>query len=1028
MNLLLKTKKLLGWPSEKEIFDPAPEAQHVSVELADRKIGGALRIISSEMNVQVGLIHSNVLSNATETPLAIVCSFSKSVEESLVLEARRLCWSFSAAPQLIIIEPHLIRAFSCYGKHSPDKKSDEYQTVRLSSEEIDNGNLSETVMRSLHWVHLISGDFLNQNPKLFKTEERADQLLLSNLKAIRLKLFEIENEGTSLDTDVCHDLLARVIFVQFLWDRKDSKGNSALNSQRLAELEAKGILNQSYENLSQLLRNKKDTYRFFGYLNEHRFNGDMFGNSLEYEQSIVKEAHLSLLADFIEGDLDLGNGQKSLWREYAFDVIPLSFVSSIYEEFVSKEDQKNGAHYTPSHMVDFILDGVLPWNEGNWNIKVLDPACGSGIFLVKAYQRLIHRWKKAHPSETISADTLRNLMEENLFGVDTNSHAVRVAGFSLYLAMCDEVEPMEVWERVKFPTMRERRLINADFFNETREGFRTIEDAQSLDLVIGNAPWGQNTADKDAIDWSDNEAFGKWGIPNKNIGPLFLSKAAALVKETGCVSMLQPSQALLTNTTSTIVEFRKRFFETYAVEEVVNFAALRFGLFKNASAPACLVTFRANSPSLEDRIVYITPKPFRSNADDIRFLIESKDVNEIFINEAANDPTIWTILFWGGRRDVALLDRIKRFHRISEFVTKGNYRKGIVRGGEKPRKIENMLDRHILEKPDFPESANFVLPCSSLNINQNAFVNERDGCNLKPFESPQAILKRSFKEDLQRFQGVYVEPDNDGKGALCSTGYISIHFKDDPQTAKLVTICFNSIFTVYLLFLTSGRVANHNKNANNTDILQIPLPPDSNVDIESIQSYEQVDNFVHSQYGFSKFEWALIEDFHRFILPGSEQKKTSRLSENQRTDRTQEQGSKLHEFIDFFRSVLQGTFGKKKQIGARIFVEQNNQSWLPVRLITFILDDPRGNFVDYEVVDSTALRNTLSTYYELLVVSAENPLIAYRRTFRSYHNSKIDGQEVTLVHIIKPDEQRHWTRSQAMRDADEVAADIMINR
>ena len=40
------------------------------------------------------------------------------------------------------------------------------------------------------------------------------------------------------------------------------------------------------------------------------------------------------------------------------------------------------------HLVDFVLDQVLPWRGTDWNLKILDPACGSGVFLVKAFQRL----------------------------------------------------------------------------------------------------------------------------------------------------------------------------------------------------------------------------------------------------------------------------------------------------------------------------------------------------------------------------------------------------------------------------------------------------------------------------------------------------------------------------------------------------------------------------------------------------------------------------------------------------------------
>ena len=74
------------------------------------------------------------------------------------------------------------------------------------------------------------------------------------------------------------------------------------------------------------------------------------------------------------------SGQGCLWPIYSFDVIPLEFISSIYETFVTERAARDGIFYTPPHLVDFVLDQVLPWRGTDWNLKILDPACGSGCF------------------------------------------------------------------------------------------------------------------------------------------------------------------------------------------------------------------------------------------------------------------------------------------------------------------------------------------------------------------------------------------------------------------------------------------------------------------------------------------------------------------------------------------------------------------------------------------------------------------------------------------------------------------------
>ncbi|HEY7496538.1 MAG TPA: N-6 DNA methylase [Candidatus Tectomicrobia bacterium] len=182
------------------------------------------------------------------------------------------------------------------------------------------------------------------------------------------------------------------------------------------------MLTSSDQTLGEILMDHADSYRLFRYLND-RFNGDLFpgkgSHPEEWEQEwrtemeMVCAEHLRLLSEFVEGKMQMRSGQYSLWPTYSFDVMPLEFISSIYETFV---ESGVGKVHTPVHLVDFILDAVLPWRGEEWDLKILDPACGSGIFLVKSLQRLMHRWKRVHPEQRMSSDDLRSLLENNLFG------------------------------------------------------------------------------------------------------------------------------------------------------------------------------------------------------------------------------------------------------------------------------------------------------------------------------------------------------------------------------------------------------------------------------------------------------------------------------------------------------------------------------------------------------------------------------------------------------------------------------------
>jgi len=461
MSLELAHEKL-GWPPPQEVRNPSGEGARIFAELAQAKIGTTLASRSDGPRLKVGVLSRNSYSRETESPIAIVAEFEKMASDAVLRELHRLAWNFSHSPTIVTIEPHLLRVWTCC-EPPEDRFVGHYVIQDVPTSELTKPRLSDAARRAvqaLHWANLVSGQFFRDRAERFNRDQRADRMLLGNLRHLR----EVLRRAGLTNDDICHDLLARVIFVQFLFDRKDSAGNPALNPNKLKSLNESGVLQAEHGTFASILEDYEETYRLFDWLND-RFNGDLFPGggdtrgererAWQEEKRFVKPRHLKVLRDFVKGDLDMPTGQRCLWPQYAFDAIPLEFISSIYEAFVTERARSEGIYYTPPHLVDFILDRVLPWQGDAWDLKVLDPACGSGIFLVKAFQRLVHRWKNAHRGEGIRAETLRGLLQNNLFGVDKDPHAVRVASFSLYLAMCDELDPKHYWTQVRFPPMRQ---------------------------------------------------------------------------------------------------------------------------------------------------------------------------------------------------------------------------------------------------------------------------------------------------------------------------------------------------------------------------------------------------------------------------------------------------------------------------------------------------------------------------------------------------------------------------------------------
>lgn len=1035
LNTLTRAHSVLGWPSPENICRPTGAGAAVFSELVQEKIGRAIAHFDDAKDAIIGLLMADSEAVATEPPICIVVEFQRAISDVTLRELHRLAWNFSHCPALITIEPSVLRVWSCC--IAPDSARPlsaflVHEVGSPDSTEMGLQTLERRAARALHWINLVSGEFFRERAERFDRDGRADQMLLRNLRHIRSELASVG----LIDDDICHDLLARIIFVQFLFDRKDSDGNAALGPVKLARLHSDGILQRRHADFRSILRDYDDTYRLFDWLNA-RFNGDLFPGKGDTpsarsrgwvaEKRVVTKQHLALLADFIGGELDMPSGQSCLWPQYAFDVIPLEFISSIYETFVTERAADEGIFYTPPHLVDFVLDQVLPWGGKEWDLTILDPACGSGIFLVKAFQRLIHRWKLANSGQQVRAETLRRLLEKNIFGVDKDSHAVRVACFSLYLAMCDEIDPRHYWTQVVFPPMRGRRLVCADFFQEDSEGFRTNEDAATYSLIIGNAPWGEKLLTPAARDWATKN--DNWPLVNLGIGTLFLPKSAQLLKPGGRAAIIQSASSLLFNRQRLAIAFRQKLLSSHRVEEIINLSALRFRVFKRKThaiktsvSPACIVILTPSRPSEDERISYISPKQVEQSVNDFQIIIEPLDRRSLTIREATLDTVAWSALMWGNNRDRALLSRLRSLPSLGNpgAQYKIKRREGIIFGDRK-KPQPKLHDRPILDTREFPGGSLLRLNVDNLPRTGIVKTDSRASTDFGAFEWPQLIVKQAWQKGVSRFQARLTTSSN-GEGALCTQSYLTVHAP--AQQSKLLEaacITLNSIFATYFLLLTSGRFATYRPEPLVEELLAIPVPEPRAGLLTGIRTDRDIDNRIFDAFGFKDSERVLVEDLFNITLPDfqGDNRSPGRQKTLRESDGNPE--PQLTAYCQYFGRVLKAGFGSDKEIGATIFQETESDSLLPYRIVAFELGKSGK-----QAVEVSRMKH-LQLYEELRRLgrreSGVNPIhgnVCRYRIARVYET--ING--VPTVFIIKPDMCRYWTRSSGLVDADDVALDL----
>lgn len=1029
--LLDRAHHELGWPTRETIFDPASVGARAMVEAAREKIQRALERLPSVTAVQVGILPGS--GEGTSAPLAVVCDFVSNVPDSVLFEAHRLAWSFCRTNLLVTVEPRLVRAWTCSESPAVDRygaatrsaaRSLRYLVVAEADPE--QSAWTEGEAAELHWAELVTGQLFRKHPARFSDRKRAHVMLLRNLREVHKRLKQGQNP---LDDRFIHDLLARLIFIQFLFDRKDSEGRAALDASALKGYYRMGWLEEMHTSLAEVLQHPRDTYALFDIL-DRKFNGDLFGlgqEERERERANVKGEHLQLLARFVEGSSEFRTGQRSLWRSYAFDVIPLDLISSIYEAFVNGGV---GVFYTPTHVADHLLDRVLPWDSTEWDIRVLDPACGSGIFLVKAYQRLVHRWRNAHPEEeNLKVPDLRLILERNIVGVDIDEEAVRIAAFSLYLAMCDEIDPRHLWaEEEIFPQLRESSLHPIDFFSENRKGIRTRDDAGTYDLVVGNPPFGKKTlgTSESAQAWVHQTG---WPVANDDIGTVFIGKAAALVRPGGHISMVQSAPALLYNTAGTAADVQEAIFDGNMRVEGVTVLPPRLSLFRNVKQPACIIQLR-NEPADDSPFPYECLKRQWTEKveidDKIRFAHDSYSVHWLTPKEVIAEPWVWAALAWGGKRDRALLRRLRDFPNLQELENKRviKTRRGVERGDKKKAQPE-LKGRRYLSTPEFPQHSLFKLNANVLPRTDDILIGSKVSTGLAAFELPQLLVKLSWVQAAARFQALRVE----NEGVICEKTYLSVHGPEEILDAAVVVL--NSEVATYFLLLTSGRLAFDRSEPLVRDLKEVPLPlappfflpfPSRHPSPRSgLRSVAQIHERAAELFDLNESERILVEDLVRYTLDDFKGVKGHQTGRRP-TDRGDGEEPHLAAYGEAFRRVMHATYGSEGRVRVEVMAEEGAR--LPVRCVRLVVGPSVEDERKVESLTSPELRLRLNESYRAARDNSDRPISL--RSARVYEAFDIGGAAHLAVTHIKPDEVRFWTRSAALGDADAFAADVAV--
>jgi hypothetical protein len=984
-------------------------------------------------------------SNAPATPVVYVCKANSEQEADRL---HRYVWNQDVVPFLMIHTPKGVKLYSGFrhelgktgkvqGVLEPLTKFNDLSDLfaQFSAESIDTGNL---------W---------RARGSQVTPEYRVDWKLLKNLQTLDSAL---QKDG--LPRETAHALIGKYVYLHYLRDR---------DILSLKKLDRWGIDPNSVFGHQATI---KGVSAVVDNLNDW-LNGNVFPLSFRGPHA-PKQDHLRYVAGVFHGDEVTTAGERELsldFQAYDFSFIPIETLSIVYEQFLhtptadgkKTHGRETGSYYTPIPIVNLMLAELEERRPLKKGMRVLDPSCGSGAFLVQCFRRLIETefppGTKPRPTE------LRELLEDHIFGVDVEKDACNVTELSLALTLLDYVDPPDLEDqrhRFKLPALRGKNIFDSNFFAEEAD-WQLLFSKSKFDWIVGNPPWKRlnpselSTVDGPVWKWmKDHEKHCPVG--GNQVARAFAWKAPDYLLENGEAALFLPAMTLFENPAEA---FRREFFQRFQVHTVVNFSnlaeVLAGGRFR-VPAASFFYKYRPDDVDIHESVRVYSPlvanqEPTRPKESGRRneswsLVVNASEIRDIPLGQIADGSGLpWKLATWGSQLDTRLLDRLShKFPSLGQLEDEGQFilsqglelrREGAAEELERVDEVvgKNRLDvtqleglRHVFSFP-----ANAVL----LGEPDLIYVRKRGGkLPLSICKPPHVIVSaaRNFAVYIDEY--LIVPPRQIGIGSP----------QKDEQLLRCLSLFLSADFAFYHQFMRSTQFGVQRGRATLDALRAIPIPllelsetqvkvwlqlhdrlletsPITLVQAEDNKSQpallsdtsppiqpllRQLNTLVSDALGLDQYERELVDDFVHVRLELNDGKVGEPAVRKPTPKELAEYGKCLKRELDDF---VGGTYSKRHLIHI-VFDELSGMV-----AIDFTKNLELAKKVQVSIAGAEESKQLERTRERLRAERAQ--WVYFDRNLRIY-----DG---TKTFIMKPMQRFHWTRTQAMLDAREIIAETL---
>ena len=500
-------------------------------------------------------------------------------------QIRRYAWSGKLAVS-ILTDFEEFAIYDCSKKPSPNDKASMSRIEYINYE--DYLNRFDFLYDTFAKENVLRGSLekYNADTKSKKGTESVDIDFLNSLDDLRTKLASNISKLNSLSLRdlnfAVQHIIDRIIFLRVAEDR---------GVENYGDLREACSGNNYYKNIVEIFKKSDGKYNS-GIFD---FSKDKITQNIEVDNKVIKE---------IINDLYYPKSP------YEFSVISVEIIGNAYEQFLGKtitigknnasrrdafgesgqipkakielkpEVRKaGGVYYTPEYIVDYIVENTVGEKiKGKTpkeiaNIKIVDPACGSGSFLLGAYKYLLNyhieyynKIKDRAKFKGVKEDVIKEngdltiwikkqILRNNIFGVDIDSNAAEVTKLSLLMKCLEGESPasiqnnQDLFNERALPSLEDNikcgnSLIGNDFYEsqsmldfdeETQykincfdweDEFQNVFACGGFDVVIGNPPYGAELSEIER-----NYLEKKFSLSNTNTAALFLGVLKNFLKD-----------------------------------------------------------------------------------------------------------------------------------------------------------------------------------------------------------------------------------------------------------------------------------------------------------------------------------------------------------------------------------------------------------------------------------------------------------------------------------------------------------------